>query len=92
MITIKPRFIRKNKLDKKDLGNIELRLTLNCISTYFNTKIKILPEHCNWKTNRVKKQNENWFKINQIIEDYINKTEVYNFDCLHQKKHLVLIS
>ncbi len=86
MITIKPVFNRKNKLDRNGLGNIELRLTLNRKSTYFNTKIKIYPEHWNKKTNRVKKQNENWFKLNQIIEDYINKTEVYNVDCLHQNK------
>lgn len=86
MITIKPVYNRKNKLDRKGLGNVELRLTLNRKPTYFNTKIKITPEHWDYKSNRVKKQNENWFEFNQILEGYINKTEKYNVECLYQKK------
>jgi len=78
MISVKPVFNRTNKLSKDGKGTVEIRLTLDRKPSYYNTKIKIIPQHWDKKTNSVKKNNENWFTYNKTIDKIHSEIEKYN--------------
>jgi len=82
MITIKPVFNRSKKLNKSGKGNIDMRIIFDRKATYFNTKIKIIPEQWDKKNNRVKKTNPNWFEYNSRIDELLRLTEKYNSEII----------
>lgn len=85
-LTIKLLHDRNNAIKTPlDKGAISIRCILNRKIKYFNTGIKVIAKHWDSKSNKVNANNQEWIKLNLIIENQVRKLETYYHNCLEKK-------
>ncbi|MCT4581976.1 MAG: Arm DNA-binding domain-containing protein, partial [Flavobacteriales bacterium] len=81
MATVSLVFNRRNKLNKNKEGAIDLCVTINSIPHYIGLRISVLPKLWDNKKREVKSNHEDWFEINNILNEKVKTINKYLFEC-----------
>ncbi|MDB4088750.1 Arm DNA-binding domain-containing protein [Flavobacteriales bacterium] len=71
--------IIRSPLDK---APIVIRITINRKSFFINTDVKIIQKHWDSKKFKISSTCPDWMKLNKIIQNKIEKINLYYNDCL----------
>lgn len=68
-------FNRKNQLNKKGLGLVQLRIYLRGKNSYLSTGIYVLPNEWNDKKKEITSKNQNFVNHNKYLKDMLSKIQ-----------------